>query len=211
MVDSGTGRTDRAEPGQRWSESRPLAEPDDREMRQPRTTLRLVDPEPAEALVEVTCQLPGGAVLVVEDDHPDAARLAIAALAEHDRPRSGCGCFELGPDRLDLARRPRAEEGQGDVEVGARDGSMGAGRKAGLPGDEAVEHVVGQGESAEEPDRVIALDATSGTHARMSRSCDKRRRTRCRAATVARARIVSRSDGKLNSIPWPSFGVSTWR
>ena len=211
MVDSGTGRTDRAEAGQRRTEPWPLPEPDDREVRQPRTPLRLVHAEPVEPVVEVTRQFSSGTVLVVEDDHPDAARLSIAAFAEDDRSRLGCGRFELGPDRLDVVGRPRAEEGERDVEVVAPDGSMRTGRKARLPLDKTVEHVLGQGESAEEPDRVTALDATRRIHARMSRSCDRRRRTRWRAATVARIRIVSRSDGKLNSIPWLSSGVSAWR
>jgi hypothetical protein len=165
MVDSCTGRTDRAEAGQRRTEPWPLPEPDDREVRQPRTPLGLVHAEPLEPVVEVTRQLSSGTVLVIEDEHPDAARLSIAAFAEGDRSRPGCGRFELGPDRLDLMGRPRAEEGERDVEVVAPDGPIRTGRQARLPGDEAVEHVFGQGESAEEPDRVIALDATSRIHA----------------------------------------------
>jgi hypothetical protein len=165
MVDSGTGRTDRAEAGGRRSEPRPPSEPDDREVRQPRPPLRLVHAEPVEPVVEITRQLSSGTVLVVEHEHPDAARLPVAAFAKDDRPRPGCGRFELGPNRLDLVERPRAEEGERDVEVLAPDGSIRTGRQEPLPGDEAVEHVLGQGESAEEPDRVIALDATSRIHA----------------------------------------------
>jgi hypothetical protein len=201
MVDSGTGRSDRPEVGQRRCEARTLAEPDDREVRQPRTPLGLVDAEPMEPALEVTRELPCGIVLVVEDEHPDAPRLPIAALAEQDRARSGCCCLELGPDPIDLAGRARSEKGKRDVQVVASDRSIRAGRKSRLPGDEAIEAVLGQREGAKEPHRVIAPDATSGSHARMSRSCDKRRRTRWSAATVARARIVSRSDGKLNWIP----------
>jgi hypothetical protein len=118
-----------------------------------------------EPLVEVTRQLPRGTVLVVEDEHPDAARLAVAAFAEDDRSRPGRGRLEFGPDRLDFVERPRSEEGERNVEVVAEDGSIRTGRQELLPGDEAVEHVFGQGESAEEPDRVIALDATSSIHA----------------------------------------------
>jgi hypothetical protein len=118
-----------------------------------------------EPLVEVTCQLPRGTVLVFEDEHPDAARLSVAAFAEDDRSRPGRGRLEFGPDRLDFVERPRSEEGERNVEVVAEDGSIRTGRQELLPGDEAVEHVFGQGESAEEPDRVIALDATSSIHA----------------------------------------------
>jgi hypothetical protein len=165
MVDSGTGRTDGAETGQRRSEPRPLSEPDDREVRQPRTPLGFVHAEPMEPPVEVTRQLSRRTVLVVEHEHPDGARFSVAAFAKDDRSRPGCGRFELGLDLLDLAGRPRAEEGERDVEVVAPDGPIRTGRQARLPGDEAVEHVFGQGESAEEPDRVIALDATSRIHA----------------------------------------------
>jgi hypothetical protein len=50
------------------------------------------------------------------------------------------------------------------VEVLARHGSEAAGRNEGLPGDEPVEHRVGQSKGTEEPNRVTAPDASSGAH-----------------------------------------------
>jgi hypothetical protein len=151
MVDGGTGRTDRAETGQWRQEARPLTEPDHGEVREPRPLFGLVHAEPVKSLVNLAGEFRRCPFVVVEDEHPDAARLAVAVLAEHDRPCGGCGGLQLSPDRLDVARGPGAEEGQGDVEVVARNEPMLAGRKERLPGDEAPDHVLGQGKSAKEP------------------------------------------------------------
>ena len=75
-------------------------------MRQPRPSLRLVHADPLEPRVHRSGELARRIVHVVEDEHPDARGLAVPALVEHDRSRRGSGGFELGPDRLDVVRRP---------------------------------------------------------------------------------------------------------
>src|SRR5947209_20091991 len=102
MIESGTGRTERAQAGKRRSEAwRPL-EAQHGEVRKPRPLLPLVDPEPLQALVQVARQGRRSALLVVEDEHAHAARLAVAAGSEDDL-RSGGGGLPQGPrDRVDL-------------------------------------------------------------------------------------------------------------
>ena len=106
MVDSGSGRTERAEAGELRSEPRPLAESDDGEVRQPRPLLGLVHAEPVQTLVKPAGQLTRRTTVVVEDEHSDAARLTVTPLAEVVRRRPGRGRLQLRPDRLDVACRP---------------------------------------------------------------------------------------------------------
>src|SRR5262249_3161594 len=106
MVDRGAGRTEPPEAGKLGGEPRPLAEPDDGEVWQPRPLLGLVHAEPVQTLVKPVGDLLRRPTVVVEDEHSDAARLAVAPLAEDDRPRAGRGRLQLRPDRLDVACRP---------------------------------------------------------------------------------------------------------
>ena len=62
MVDSGTGRNDRAETGQLRGEPRPLAKPRDCEVRQPRPLLGLVHAEPLQTLTKFSSLPPLWAV-----------------------------------------------------------------------------------------------------------------------------------------------------
>src|SRR5439155_3687516 len=84
MVDSGPGRTDRPELGRLRGKAGSLPKPDDREVREPRPPLRLVHAEPLEAGVQASGETPRRAALVVEDEHPDAPCLAVAARTEDD-------------------------------------------------------------------------------------------------------------------------------
>ena len=52
MVDSGIGRTDLSELGERWTEAGPLPEPQDGDMRQPAPRLGLVDVQALQPLEE---------------------------------------------------------------------------------------------------------------------------------------------------------------
>src|SRR5581483_10335372 len=168
-----------------------------------RSPLRLVDAEPVEAAREIVCQRGGSAVLVVEDEHPDAAGLAIAASGERDRTGRSSRRLQLASDRVELERGAGAEEGERDVQVGRRHRAEVAVRQPSLPRDDAPDGVVRERERAEKANAGIALDATSARHPSSSRFCDKRRRSRWSAATAARERIVSRSPGSVNSSPCP--------
>jgi hypothetical protein len=166
MVDRGTGRTHRAEAGQRRGQTRPLAESEDGEVRPPRSPLGLVHADPVQPRMQRSGELARRVVHVVEDEHPDARGLAVVSFVELDRPRFVSRGFELGPDRLDIGSGPRSEEGEGEMEILARHEPMAPRRKERLPGDEPVEHVSGQREGAEEPNGVTSPDASSGVHTR---------------------------------------------
>src|SRR5262249_36031627 len=87
-----------------------------------------------------------------EDEHGDAACLAIPPELERRRRRlraaAGQRVDDLGHPRLGLA----AEEGEGEVEVVARDGPPSR-AEAGLPGCDRVGGLAGEPEPAEEPER----------------------------------------------------------
>ena len=57
------------------------------------------------------------ALLVVEDEHADSAGLPVANRREHGRSDALHGCAQGLCDRADLVGRPRAEEGDRDVQV----------------------------------------------------------------------------------------------
>ena len=115
--------------------------------------------------------------------------------------------------RVHLAAGTGAEERERDVEVLARDGAdtRNAGELAPLPLDQPVESFVWEPESAEEPDAFIGLHATGGGAQCLCRLCNKRRRKVWRAVTAARARIVVRSAGTLNSAPLEPYGPAAWK
>src|SRR5205807_4075033 len=100
-VNSCPGRTELAEVGQLRPQPGRAAEPEHGDMRQPRAALPLVHTEPLEAFEDVERERPRVATQVLEDDHPDAPRLAVALYAEPDRPGGRCGGTELGADPID--------------------------------------------------------------------------------------------------------------
>src|SRR5689334_7856818 len=77
-VDSGIGRTDRAETVDGRSRPGRLSEPRDGDVREPGPLLTAVDAEPLEPLADLLGERRRGAAHVVVDDHPDAPRLAVA-------------------------------------------------------------------------------------------------------------------------------------
>src|SRR5690242_17479982 len=86
-------------------------------MRQPRPALDLVDAEPFEPRADVGRQRGRRAALVVEDEHADAARLAVAARREPDRSGLASSVLEPDADLVELALGARPEERQRDVEI----------------------------------------------------------------------------------------------
>src|SRR5438105_2693968 len=215
MVESGVGRTERSEVGERRGEPRALPEPDDGEVREPRPPVALVHAQPLEPLVEVARERGGAAVLVVEHEHADAPRLAVP----HDGEASGLGgrggFAQRTRDRRSLLARPATEERQRDVEVRADDAADAdpspLRKRASAPRDEPVQDVVRKTKGAEEPERRIAPHATGRIHTRSGRACVISRRTRWSAETVARRRIVSRSAGRLKPPSSSPSGLTACR
>src|SRR5215471_18695856 len=146
----------------------PLAPAGHREVRQPGTPLAAIDAELLQPLLEVVGKLRRIASLILEDEHSDASRLAVANGREADLPRSGCGLPQRAADRLELAARPMAEEGERDMQVPTRDDSD-VPQLLALPALDLVEHVVRDTQSEEDPQPFIAGHATARSHAASSR------------------------------------------
>lgn len=145
-------------------------------------------------------------VAIVADEHPDAAGLAVAAHGQLDWPGRERGLAQRPGDRGQLGSGPAAEERERDVQVLPRDDAaldvpLG-------PGGDPLDRSVGEPERAEEPEPSIGSDATAVRVARVYQLWVKRRRTRWSAATAARERIASRSDGYEKSITRAPSGVS---
>jgi len=126
-------------------------------VRQPGAALPFVDAEPLESELYALCEGRCPAAWVGEDEHADRARLAVPHGLEEELLGGSRLPVQDVDDPLELATRPRAEKGKGDVE--ALDGP--AGREVRLaPSDELGDHVLRELEREEEPDPVIALDGT---------------------------------------------------
>ena len=121
-------------------------------MGKPFPCLAPVDAERLEPRLEVAGERRRAASLVLEDEHPDAPRLAVPHGHEPRRLGDAAG---RGAERLDdpgqFACRPVAEERERDVEMLARDDTDVGGEVLPLPGGERVERRVGQPQRAEEP------------------------------------------------------------
>ena len=108
--------------GSGGSSPRPLAEPQDGDVRQPCAALALVDAEvletPLHAIGE-RCRMPAR---VGENEHADGARLSVAHGREHERlGRRRLAAHDLG-DRAHVRARLRTEKGERDVEAVERAG-----------------------------------------------------------------------------------------
>ena len=161
MIESRVGRTERAEGGHRRRETGRPAEAEHGDVRQPRPPLGLVHPEAAEPLVQIARQRARGTSEVLEDEHPDAARLAVARGLEPNRPGGCGGGAELASDRVDLLARAGSEEREREVHVLERDDAAVAKVRV-LPRGEVGGDVPGQAESAEEAEPFTAAHATGG-------------------------------------------------
>src|SRR5690242_14030424 len=115
-------------------------------MREPRAMLPLVDAELLETVVEVGSERGRAAAVIVEHQHPDAARLAVAAQPERrpgGSPRSLAQALRNGGQ---FAGRAAAEEGERDVQVSARDHAdvSGSAEDLALPPLQPVERLGGE-------------------------------------------------------------------
>src|SRR5262249_57200751 len=105
---------------------------------------------------------------VVEGQHADAARLAVAS---HGKRRTASGLSngaKRGNDWVHVLGRAVSEEGERDVEVGGRDDAdiADVGKHLDLPGHQRANGFRRQDESQEEARSVTTTDASSGCHAR---------------------------------------------
>src|SRR6266480_1483864 len=157
--------------------------------------------------MKVARERPSAPVLIVEGEHAHAARLAVAVDREHGGLCAG-RLAQRPENPVELGSRPMAEEREGDVQLLGREHPYVSGvcERTALPRDEPEQGCRRQPERAEEAYPFIALEASSRIHTTSCRLCAKSLRTRWRAAAVARARIASRSPGKLSSRPTPLPG-----
>jgi hypothetical protein len=102
-------------------------------------------------------------VLVVEDEHADAARLPVTAGGEDRTSRGSSSLPHLPNDRLEVAGRTAAEEGNRDVQVACPDGPNGlrTPELALLPCAKRPDGVVGQAESDKEAQAITCMHASA--------------------------------------------------
>src|SRR5712691_1755564 len=140
MVDSGVGRTERAQSRERRVEPRRPAKADDREVRQPSARLTPVDPEGLQPTEQILRKAARSLALVGQHEHADAAGLAVAERLEPDWSCGSRCLARRSDDRVQLGGGTVAEEGERDVDVRARDDALG--EMPAAPLDESVEDVV---------------------------------------------------------------------
>jgi hypothetical protein len=119
-------------------------------VRQPGPPLAAVDAEALQPFLNVLGEHPRPTTLIVEDEHPDASRLAIATRGEADRSGRCRSVAQDADDRLDLATGPMAEERERDVQVLSPNDANACELRA-LPPLDLVEDVIGQAQREEEP------------------------------------------------------------
>ena len=112
-------------------------------MRQPGPTLAPVDAAPLEPLLQVVRERSCTASVVLEGEHADAPRLAIAGHRETNLPGLGRRPPKVIDDRIELPDRPMPEERERDMQVLAAD-EPDARQLAALPSLDLVEDVIGQ-------------------------------------------------------------------
>ena len=145
-------------------------------------------------------------VLSREHEHADAASLAVSRQFEPERADALAALLQSLDHLGQAGARLPPQKGEREVQVVAWDDSP-AGEPC-LPGDDAVQCILGKAQAEKEPDLLIALDLTGAGHSGSWRLCDKSLRSRWSDATVARRRIESRSCPYVNSIPRDASGVS---
>ena len=148
QVNSRVGRTHAPESRELWVESERPREAGHGHVRQPEPPFPLVDAQGLQTPEQIVREGRGTAVPVVADEHPNAPGLPVPAHLELRTLGPGGGVPHRTGHGLEVASGPGAEEGQRDVEVSGRhDPPV---ELAHLPGDEALDDVVGQTKRAEE-------------------------------------------------------------
>src|SRR5436190_23314913 len=114
MIETGVGQTERPELGQRRREPGRLPEAENRDMRKPRAFLPSIDAKRLEPLLQRGGERSATAFLIVEYEHADAARLAVARRGDDWPAGVAARLMERGHDVRNMKCRRRAEEGQRD-------------------------------------------------------------------------------------------------
>jgi hypothetical protein len=127
-------------------------------MRQPRARLAPVDAKPFEPLLQIARKCCCVSVRVVENEHPNSARLAIVDGSEPYLPRVGSGVAQGSDDGVKLLRGTRAEKRKRDVQVIAWD-APDRSELFRLPALDLVESLAGKAEREKKPKPFIATHA----------------------------------------------------
>ena len=167
MVDSRLGRTEHAEIRRPGGQARWTPEPENREVGKPAAPLPLVHTERLEPAVNGIGECRRMTIRVVEGEHADAARLAVASHGESRRASGRSEVPERGDDRVHILGRTTSEERERDVEVRGRDDAdiPDVGKYPDLPVHQRANGLSRQDESQEEARSVTTTDASSGRHA----------------------------------------------
>ena len=115
-------------------------------MREPWTCLALVHAERFEPRVHIGRKRGRTSVLVGEDEHSDAARLAVAPEGKGRNSRGSCCIAQAPSDPVQLSCGARAQERERDVDALARDDTdvSDAGEDLALPLLNARDRLVGE-------------------------------------------------------------------
>ena len=160
-------------------------------MREPCAPLALVHAEALQPRLKIVREPGGLAIGIIEDEHPDAARLAIAHCCEPNLPRNHRSVTQRLDDRIELLRRPMSEKRERDVEMIARKdphtGQLGA-----LPSFDLVKSVAGQAEGRKRRSRSSpsTLEADLVRLRQDSVPTSRNCRSRWSAVTVAAAHLL---------------------
>jgi hypothetical protein len=166
MVDSGLGQTDLAEIRKLGPQTRAVPKAKHRDVRQPRPALGPVDAKPLEAPVHIGRERGRVLAVVVEDEHADAASLAVGTDAKQRSPGTLGRRPQLGDDRCQLPCGAASEKRQGDVKVLGRDHPPPRDRRR-LPGRDSSDRCGRKPEGEKEAERPTAGNASRGTHTRV--------------------------------------------
>src|SRR5664279_1669732 len=165
MVDSSLGRTDLPQGGQLGMQARRSAKTENSDVWKPGASLAPVAADLFESLLNGlrhACRL---AARVLEYEHADASRLAVAAEIERHRPGAGGGASDDLGDRLDLRTWARSEEGDGEMELlGRNEARANLSQLRQLPGGDALTVVGRKRVGDEEAYSLIAAHASARIH-----------------------------------------------
>src|ERR1035437_1306890 len=166
MVGSSLGRHDLPEDGQLGRQARRPAKARNGEVRKPGTSLALVAADRLQPAPNRLRHAGRFAAFVLEDEHADAPRLAVAAEHELHWPGALDGAADDLEDRLDFEARPPAEEGDGEMELLRRNEARPtSGQLRQLPGGEPFAVVGRKRVGDEEAYSLIAAYASARIHA----------------------------------------------
>lgn len=167
MIESGFGRTDPPELGHSNGRTRAVAEAGHRDVREPWPPFAPVHPQalepPGKAFLEER-RMPA---LVVEDEHGHSLGLAVAGRHENRLGDPGGGLPKRFAQGVQLFRRPLPEKRERDVQVvdGQRPRTGVAHQHASRPAGQLARGLGRNGKTEEQPQPLMATEASSAIHA----------------------------------------------